>query len=347
MRNQSTYSEIFDLTIRELSAQKDLKAHIPKSDDLERAVKESLEFAIKEWNLGQQKKEKKDIEVYLLGGKRFPDIILLNKSDSEKIGIEVKLHTRGKSWTTTGNSAIASTQEPNLEAIYLLFGHFALADPEFKIRPIDECICRLDVTHKPRYQINMNYAGGDFCENEIGISYNQLRNLAKEDREVLVFSCVAKEKYTEIYHKNKKELNKLIAKSFLLFPELFSYNPRIRYKRMTEWFFAQNILAPNVRDFFSSAGKVSIQKIGPSPLPRVYTTLNQCRRQFHSAIKKTPKVILRHYWGVDCATSIPEDHKGRINLWLNLVTSHRKGAQEQIDGTEYNFRETIEKILDI
>ncbi len=116
---------------------------------------------------------------------------------------------------------------------------------------------------------------------------------------------------------------------------------------MTEWLFAQNILAPNIRDLFSAKGKMPIKKVGSDPLPRIYATFNSCQTQFHIAIERTPEIILKHYWGKNYSGVIPPVTTDRIKLWLNLVCIQHGGEDEKISDTTYKFRETLEKILGV
>lgn len=330
MKHKKIYFSIFEKA-KEILAREYSAGEIPDDSAFENAVFKAIEEAAKG----------KDVQATPLGKRAFPDIKLEHLSDGEKVGVEVKLHTAGEAWTTLGNSAYATTQEPNLVTIYLFFGNFEKKPVEFEIKPYGECIKDIKITHNPRYMIDMK-SSRDFCVEEMGLSFDTLRAIDERDREIYVNTYIAKTKHKELSGLVNKQ--RVIAQGFVLFPEFFANNQRIRYQRMSVWLFAKNILCRNVRDFLSASGKQAIAVIGPEELPKIFSSLQNCTEEFKEELKNTPSIILKSSWSVcGTITTIPENLEGRIKLWLNLVA--RQYEKELISETPYKLRDTLEKLL--
>jgi len=271
MKHEDIYIKIFEKA-KEILIKKYEREECPDDSNFEVACADALAKVANEF----------DVDTQHLGKRKFPDIRLQYRPDGEKVGVGVKLHTVGETWTTLGNSAYASTQEPDLETIFLLFGNFEKSPPMFEIKSFANCIKDIKSTHNPRYIIDM---GGttDFCLEQLGVTFDQLRNMEENDRIVYVNTYIAKRKYKELSVVPDKK--RVLAQGFVLFPEFFSANRQIRYRRMSVWLFAKNILCRNVRDFVSASGTASINKIGPKELPRIYTNLLDCSYLFKEEIK--------------------------------------------------------------
>lgn len=186
MRHQDIYMRIFE-KVKEMLIRKYEVEGCPDDSAFEHACADALTEAARGF----------DVDVRHLGKRKFPDVKLEYQPDGERIGVEIKLHTSGESWTTLGNSTYASTQEPGLETIFLLFGNFEQHPPAFVIKPYAACIKDITPTHYPRYIIDM---GGttDFCEEQIGVSFDQLRSMSETDRITYVNTYIAKTKYEEL-----------------------------------------------------------------------------------------------------------------------------------------------------
>lgn len=333
MKHEDIYLDIFERVKKMLIAKYEREMY-PDASDFELACVDAL----------IQVSHNFDVNVQHLGKRKFPDIKLEYCPDGEKIGVEVKLHTEGETWTTLGNSTYASTQEPDLETVFLLFGNFEKAPPMFEIKPYANCIKDIKSTHNPRYIIDME-GTTDFCAEQLGVTFDQLRNMDESDRIVYVNTYIAKKKYKELSDIPSKE--RLIAQGFVLFPEFFSQNQQIRYRRMSVWLFAKNILCRNVRDFISASGVAAIDMIGPEELPRIYTSLLKCASIFRSEIEHIPGAVLKSTWS-ECGNTahIPTSAEGRIALWLDIASHQYGGKQKKIGDTPYKFRETVKKIID-
>lgn len=170
---------------------------------------------------------------YKKGSSRFPDISF--SLGESKIGVEVKLIT-SNTWKAKGNSAVSSTAVKGLDEIYILAGRFVKdTPPEYKMKPMGECISNVKVTHNPRYEIDMGYVEGDFCKNTFRVKYDCLRTIPKKEREIIIGRYVAEDRYKKLIA-NKSKKNNILAECFILFPEMFSNKPS-KFARMNGWLF--------------------------------------------------------------------------------------------------------------
>lgn len=343
MIRTAEYNEIFEITKRNLKS-KYTGNPVPSSDSFEIDVFVVLEESVAEWNSNRSAADQINITVHYLGSSRFPDGYLYNRTDNEKIGIEVKFHKSGSSWVTLGNSAFASTQEHDLVSIFVLFGHFRLPAPEFKVKPHNLCIKDISSTHNPRYNLDMNI-NQDFCTSQLGISYDELRELPQQQREIIVNSYMARKEYTELPSRDDSDL--IRAQGFILFPEIFSPNGQRKYKRLGVWLFASNIFCRNVRDFISGSGKKAINIIGTTPRSKVFYMLHQSRLLIREEIGRIHPSLLKRSWytNPETAPEISDSADDRLRIWIDLACSEAGGPAIPVEDSPYGFKETIERIL--
>jgi len=346
MIREDIYVQIFE-EVKEKLKRKYQQDPNASSQKFEGSVVKIIENVIETWESTQPEESKLDFEIRHLGKHHYPDIVIENKTDHEKIGLEVKYHIQNNLWKTTGNSTYESISEDGLDKIYLLFGHFKKVPPEFKIAPIDRCLSDVVITHSPRYSIDMEY-GQDFCAQRLGVPYERLRQLEKKQRETYINTYVAQTKYKELSSVADKEL--LIAQSFILFPEIFSTNKKIRYRRMSVWLFAKGILCRNTRDFLSASGTQKIDLIGQEELPRVFSRLYERRTDIRREIVYLPSIVLEHSWNDETIrkgppVSVSKNSEDRLNMWIDILSKQYGGAHKRIENTSYPFKATIEKLL--
>lgn len=343
MIREAEYLEIFEI-IRDLLKEKYENEDPPNSTTFEFDAPGVIRCAIEVWNSTHVLIDQIDFEVEHLGGSKFPDIVLHNRTDNEVIGIEVKFHKAGEEWGTLGNSTIASTQIQNLAAIFVLFGHFGGDSPEFQIKNYGSCICDITKTHNPRYKLNMN-VNHDFCLEQLGISYDDLRHMEKAQREIVVNSYMATTDYVEL--PNRDDCAAIRARSFILFPEVFSHNYKRKYQRLAIWLFASNIFCRNVRDFISGSGRVKIDIIGDQRLPRVFYKLYMSRNDIRNEIAAMHPALLKRSWYPDNpdAATIPEAVNDRLSVWIDLICAEYGGEDQPVVGSPYDFRSTIQRLL--
>ena len=253
--------------------------------------------------------------------------------------MEVKYHSSSNDWKTKGNSTYGTTQVDGLCEIYIVFGKFVHNTCDIRIRPYGECISGISITHRPRYDIDMD-SSVDFCSDELGISYGELCQLTPEQRKIHINTYIAKTKYTTLSSVEADRKKLLISQALVLFPEIFSRNPRRRYNNFSVWLFANNVICKNVRDFLTAGGQDEISGI---TVPKVFVTLYNHIECVKNEIEHIPPQVLARAWygSVSEVGNIPTDTPGRLRCWLALATNYHGDETSTIKGTNLNFKCTL------
>lgn len=250
--------------------------------------------------------------IKLISGHKFPDIVV-----GDSFGVEVKT-TKSDSWKSTGNSVLESTRIESVDYIYIFFGKLT-KDTKVKYREYSECLSDIAVTHSPRYIIDMELPDENSICQEMGISYEKLRKLdnpvkpfvnyykkhrAKPGEEPwwmgdgsdYVFDPVVK-----IFSDQSKEMqNLLIAKAFILFPEVLGKGSKSKYSKVASWLASRfGLVDRSVRDRFSAGGKVDEVEIGSvvfEDVPRVLFNLCQKIDEVIDLIENVDIEEVQYYW---------------------------------------------------
>ena len=106
--------------------------------------------------------------IQLVTGHKFPDISVM-----DHYGIEVK-STKSNHWKTLGNSVLESTRIREIETIYIFFAQL-LKDPKLKFRKYQDCLSEVQITHSPRYMIDMDLPPGQSIFDKMGMDYEEVR----------------------------------------------------------------------------------------------------------------------------------------------------------------------------
>ncbi|WP_439243625.1 hypothetical protein [Lonepinella sp. BR2474] len=209
--------------------------------------------------------------LYRTSDREFPDIIAKGYW-----GVEVKF-TKDDKWLSIGNSILESSRVSSVEKIYIFFGKCG-GVPEIKYRRYEDCLSGISVTHYPRYQIDMTLAEGHSIFDKIGISYDELRQdkrpvskirqyykkQLKNNDSLWWIDEESTAKQFAIYsfaNLEQQQKDKLIAESFILFPEILS-NKQDKYaKACAFWVSYYSVICPNMRDLYSAGGKVGLADI--------------------------------------------------------------------------------------
>jgi len=277
----------------------------------------------------------------IISGQKFPDIIAsLNKNNG--YGIEVKT-SKQNHWTTTGNSILEGSRVDHIQRIYIFFGK--LYEPiEFRYRRYEECLYDVAVTHSPRYLIDMDSKNTIF--DKINIPYDELR---LKDNPIKPIK--------EYYRKNLKEgealwwideqpeiANNLVVtpwsqlsseqknnmrnEGMALFPEIFG-NRQNKFYRFGFWLLNKHsIFVPNVRDLYTSGGRVPLKVNGKTfnKIPRIFKPLQNNVPFIVDIIQNYNIEKLSFNWGV----KVKPD---RVKQWIKLVNENSKEtlADSKID----------------
>lgn len=264
--------------------------------------------------------------IRLASGQKFPDIVL----EAGGMGVEVKSTTQNH-WITTGNSVLESTRVPDIKKVFLMFGK--LADPiDFKVRPYEECLKEVLVTHYPRYQIDMNLKSGETIFDKVGKSYEEIRELPEPVAPMIQYYSSKLRKgeslwwagnaniqeqgfpitIRELSSINTKERDKIIAKSIALFPEVFS-NKSDKFQRVLMWLLRCGIVSKNLRDNYTAGGQWEY-KVGGELLivPQIVKRLYKVKDVFLEQLISMDEMELSNAWNV-------RKIDDRLSVWISLV----------------------------
>lgn len=323
--HREEFDKLLNLSMNELNAQ------VSKSSAyLETLAGRSLEPHIKDVMSETARGTAFEGSIELISGQKFPDIVA-----NKYYGIEVKTTTQNH-WKTTGNSVMENTRVGDVERIFMLFAK--LAKPiEFRIRPYEEVLSEVVVTHSPRYLIDMNLEKGKTIFDKINIPYDTLRKKDNPIRPIVDYYRSKLKPGEELWWMDTKsdiggirmqfwsnvpthKQEYLRRKSMVLFPEIFGKS-QDKYSRIAFWLLStENIVCPNVRDNFSAGGRTSLL-IGNKTyqnVPRIYANLFNQIKEIINILDETPYETLSEYW------SIRTTNAKKLNDWIKLVSTHSK-----------------------
>jgi len=211
-------------------------------------------------------------DIILVSGHSFPDIMA-----TDYCGVEVK-STKDDKWTSIGSSIVESTRNTTVENIYMLFGKLGGNPPEFKLRPYQDCLSEIKVTHSPRYMINMELSKKDNIFFKMKKPYESFRLLDEKEKIAEVRNYYFQKAKTE--GKNEMpwwmeetanvnlafyndlttiEKEKMKIRCYIIFYSMYDSDPQSRYKKIALWLCNHySLLCPNMRDFFSAGGVCNI-----------------------------------------------------------------------------------------
>jgi len=256
----------------------------------------------------------------------FPDIVA-----NGYFGVEVKM-TTGNHWISTGNSVLESLRIEDVERIYIMFGKFG-GTLDIRYRLYQECLPEVSVTHSPRYRINMELPIGKSIFDKIGIDYDTLRKndntiqkikeyyraLLKEGEELWWIDQESDDKSVSpiirpFRRLAKEEKDNFVIEAMILFPEIFG-KKNTKFERAAAYLIAEhNAVSSNIRDCFSSGGKVEMEINGKKVLlPQICARLFAQAKEIKIKINQLDNKILSYYWRTD---KIGED---RLSQWKNFL----------------------------
>jgi hypothetical protein len=269
----------------------------------------------------------------------FPDIIA-----KKYFGIEVKM-TKADKWISTGNSILEMRRRKDVEKIYMFFGKMG-GIPDIKYRPYADCLSGIEVTHQPRYSIDMNLKSGKTIFDNLNIPYevlrkekfpvkkikNYYRERLKEGEELWWMDSDDTEKsvspiilpYRSLSADIKK---KYIAECFVLFPKIIGPSSNNKYDRAAAYLITEyNAVSASLRDKFSSKGKVEliVKGINIGFVSRVYKNLQENAKTIKTIISTIDDEKLKYFWDIK---DLPEDKE---KLWKNLIDKNQSYTSAKI-----------------
>jgi len=263
--------------------------------------------------------------IELISGQKFPDIIA-----NDYFGIEVKT-SQNDNWKSTGNSIFESTRVKSVERIYLLFGKYGNGI-EYKIKPYEDCLSDIVVTHSPRYLIDMNLSENETIFSKIKMGYDELRKSEDPIKPITTYyksklrkgqnlwwiqdTSKSSKLVIDIWNNLKSsEREELKVKGFVFFPEIVGTD-QDKFSRFAIWLTTmQSVVCPNIRDIYTAGGRGDFQKKNFSlkSVPRIILNLFESYDSIMEVIKETPAAELNEYWGT---TSSEYD---KIDQWKKQI----------------------------
>lgn len=288
----------------EIEADSEIFSKITKGEEFEEYV--TTKFI-------HHSKASSNVTVEFNGKHAFPDLSITLPGE-KKYGIEVKFSASGN-WRSKGNSVFETQSNKSIdkgyEEIYVFYGRKPKLkeDTSFikvKWASYGASIDRVEVTHSPRFSINMGDEENNlesFFGDLTYASFRILENDVKREKLQKHFQEISQSKggnkwyLPQLSEENPEHVSptifssldmsdkdKIIAESFILFPfDLF--RPQANYQNVavnmiTKYF----VYSTSLRDCFSSKGKVQIFNTEKTQYPRMLKRFKD--------LEKNIKVIL-------------------------------------------------------
>lgn len=265
--NKDNLHVLIDKTIYLLEQETYSNLDSNRGDKFDKLLAETLKHAAEALKI-------KNVDIELISGQRFPDIVLILNDGNSKIGIEAKT-TKTKQWVANGGSIFESTKVKDVEDILIFFAKFYDGKVDFKYKWMEDCVSDVVFTHKPRFKINMEI-DKTFFENA-KITYQQM----KEDsnpfsliRDYLIARNSKSNSPVELWWVDESdgddveeegpqflriirdlspnERNNICAELLILFPEILSSQQK-KYSKCALFLASQKgLIDPSLRDNFST-----------------------------------------------------------------------------------------------
>lgn len=256
---------------------------------------------------------------------KFPDFILEDLEDGDKIGVEVK-KTDAARWEVIGGSIYESLKN-DIEDTYVLMAKMGGAKPEVRLRRYEECIADLKVTHSPRFYLNM-----DLKEGEDYLTKNDAKDLLELSGDELnrkIRKLLRTKKSTwwsegdtvAFSDLPKEEKGVYLNEGIALFPEVFKGD----YHNFTPWLvYSCLVWCGNVRDIFSAGGNKLIEDSGIYVSAVMNRALENSESIKQRIIDMTEEEMQK-FWRKNT-----DDINERLDIWLKLVEDNLKVSTDLI-----------------
>lgn len=256
---------------------------------------------------------------------KFPDFILEDIEDGDKIGVEVK-KTDSSKWEVIGGSIYESLKN-DIEDTYVLMAKMGGEKPEVRMRKYEECIADLKVTHSPRFYLNL-----DLEEGEDYLTKNDAKDLLElsgDDLNKKIRKLLRSQKSTwwsegetvSFAELPKEEKNLYLNDGIALFPEVFKGD----YQKFTPWLvYSCFVWSGNVRDIFSAGGNKYVEDLNIYVSAIMYRALENVESIKKRILDMTDEEQNK-FWG-----KIAQHPNERFEIWLELVERNLRISSELI-----------------
>jgi hypothetical protein len=273
--------------------------------------------------------------IEMVTGHKFPDIVFNNRF----YGVEVK-SLKHEGWSTFGNSIFESTRVENIDRIYILAGRLS-APIEFKYKKYEDCIDDIQVTHSPRYHIDMDVKEENTIFKKIGIPYETFRGLddplsplrkyykkklkpgeglwwLENDAEKIGNNNLVVKVLNDL---PDDEREKIMVEGFARFPKLLG-GDQSRYKKFATWLIVEHgLVSHNVRDFFSAGGQKKIVVDGKKyvGVPKIYFNLQRRVKEIKEEVDRLKPFTIYENWEIE-----DKYDTNKFKTWIDLVEDFSK-----------------------
>lgn len=250
---------------------------------------------------------------------KFPDFVLEDLSDGEKIGVEVK-KTDAAKWEVIGGSIYESLKN-DIEDTYVLMAKLGGDKPEVRLRKYEECIDDLKVTHSPRFYLNLDLEEGEdyLTRNDakdlLELSGDELNRKIRKLLRTQKSTWWSEGKTVAFSDLPQEEKGIHLNEGIALFPEVF----RGDYRKFTPWLvYSCFVWCGNVRDIFSAGGNKYVEDMHIYVSAIMYRALQNAENIRQRIVEMTEDEQIK-FWGVSA-----EDISERIDKWLQLFEDNLK-----------------------
>lgn len=256
---------------------------------------------------------------------KFPDFILQDLNDGEKIGLEVK-KTDSAKWEVIGGSIYESLKN-DIEDTYVLMAKLGGDKPEVRLRKYEECIDDLKVTHSPRFYLNLDIeAGMDYltrndAKDLLKLSGDELNRKIRKLLRTRKSTWWSEGETVSFADLSREEKGIYLNEGIALFPEVFKGD----YRKFTPWLvYSCFVWCGNVRDIFSAGGNKYVEDMHIYVSAVMYRALQNAESIQQRIVDMTEEEQIK-FWN-KCTEDIDE----RIDNWLELVESYLKISSDLI-----------------
>ncbi|HHK74769.1 MAG TPA: hypothetical protein ENJ57_06355 [Rhizobiales bacterium] len=255
--------------------------------------------------------------------KAFPDIVA-----RRFFGVEVKM-TQKDGWTSAGNSVRELSRAEDVERIYMLFGKFG-GGFDVAVRPYQDCLSEVRVTHSPRYMINMKLAEGASIFDKLGTSYDELRTDPKIISRIRAYYRSQLKDGEELWWLDEEEGTTPIIRSFsslpeeekrrlkaeamLFFPEIFG-SSAVKFERVAAyWISEYGVVSAALRDVFTAGGRGLVNQ--RHTVAQIGLQLHALAQDIKALIRNIDPSRLEYFWRSKIGRRDP------LDAWLELLEAN-------------------------
>lgn len=278
------------------------------------------------------------LEVRPTAAQAFPDLVI------NRTGVEIKATVQDH-WITTGNSISESRRDKEIDELVFFFGKLG-GKPQIAIRPYDDCLSSVVVTHNPRYMVDMRLSEGESIFSKMGISYDDFRdqnnpikvirdyvkkNLKPGEELWWIGETDSDESASPVLRQfgagNSKERDSFRALAFALRPEVIS-NSTKKYERLPALLLKHfGAVSPSMRDFFSAGGVNTVtDHLGNEiSVSAAHSRLLVLAPKVKQIVLESPVEELTYGWRVD------QVEVDRISQYCQILNSIGKQQNAEYD----------------